>query len=33
MVEAPASAEAAGIADELATIVRRELGGETSGEG
>jgi phosphoglucosamine mutase len=29
MVEAPTSAEAAGVADELATIVRRELGGET----
>ena len=33
MVEAPNSAEAAGIADELVTIVRRELGGETPGTG
>ncbi len=33
MVEAPTSAEAAGIADELVTIVRRELGGETSAAG
>jgi phosphoglucosamine mutase len=33
MVEAPTSAEAAGIADELVTIVRRELGGETPGTG
>ncbi|MBP1632313.1 MAG: phosphoglucosamine mutase [Acidobacteria bacterium] len=33
MVEAPTSAEAAGIADDLATIVRRELGGETPAAG
>jgi len=33
MVEAPTSAEAAGVADELVVIVRRELGGETSGPG
>jgi phosphoglucosamine mutase len=33
MVEALTSAEAAGIADELATIVRRELGGETPAVG
>jgi len=33
MVEAPTSAQAAGIADELATIVRRELGGEGAAAG
>jgi phosphoglucosamine mutase len=33
MVEAPTSAQAAGIADELATVVRRELGGETPAGG
>jgi phosphoglucosamine mutase len=33
MVEAVTSAEAAGIADELATVVRRELGGETHAAG
>lgn len=33
MVEAPTSAEAAGVADELAVIVRRELGGEAPAEG
>jgi phosphoglucosamine mutase len=33
MVEAATSAEAAGIADELATVVRRELGGETPAAG
>lgn len=33
MVEALTSAEAAGIADELVTIVRRELGGETPAPG
>ena len=33
MVEAPTSAEAAGVADELVVIVRRELGGEAPGPG
>jgi len=33
MVEAATSAEAAGIADELVTVVRRELGGETPAAG
>jgi len=33
MVEAPTSAEAAGVAEELVVIVRRELGGEAPGPG
>jgi phosphoglucosamine mutase len=33
MVEAPTAAQAAGIADELATLVRRELGGEAPAGG
>jgi phosphoglucosamine mutase len=33
MVEAPTTAEAAGVADELVVLVRRELGSGTAGPG
>jgi len=33
MVEAPTSAEAAGVADQLAVLVRRELGSPIAGPG